>query len=208
MELLKYIILCYLALLGDTFYGSINIKHQRQDTIEMREAYSFLNSDVPFDSILISFEKITICGDTLISIHSDVNGKSFSTYVQLQDLFFARRKDGTYKQIYTELGISKIKKFDKGKTKKIILGFDTQEFKSMNNIGDTEYTFNISQIFNFSEQVKNKYIFSKVFCDEGLILQFEENYLPRNIFKKSTVNSITMEKYNCKVQLDQVNFGK
>ena len=192
--------------MGDTFNGTILLQHYREDTPEMREAYSFLNSDVPFDSILISNEELMICGDTLISIHSDVNRRPYSTYIQLRDSLYMKLKDGTFKLIRIPTGLSLLKDFFDHEIKDTILGNTTNEFSSINRIGDTEYKFKIAEELMFHRQAENKFLFSKVFSKKGFILYTAEKYVIYNLTKTTKVISFSRENQNCKEKIEELNF--
>lgn len=188
------------------FNGIIELQHYREDTPEMREAYSFLNTDVPFDSILISNEELTICGDTLISIHSDMNRRPYSTYIQYRDSVFMKLKNGNYKLIRIEPGISLIDNYNDEKRDEKFLGFQTKGFSSITREGTTEYQFEILTDLKFPSQAEHKYLFSKVFSSKGFIMNTKEKYLITNITKTTLVKSISIGTQNCIEKINDLDF--
>jgi len=188
------------------FNGVIELQHYREDTPEMREAYSFLNTDVPYDSILISNEELTICGDTLISIHSDMNRRPYSTYIQYRDSVFMKLKNGIYKRIRIEPGISLIDNYHDEKRYEKFLGLQTKGFSSITREGTTEYQFDILTDLKFPCQTEHKYLFSRVFSNKGIIMNTKEKYLLTNVTKTTVVKSISIDIQNCKEKIEELDF--
>ena len=205
----SYVIIIPMILIhsvNNTFNGIIHKQHLRPDNIETREAYSFLNTDVPFDDIVKSYEEITICGDTLISIHSDQIGLPYSTYIQLKDRLYIQLKDGSYKRIRQQLGIGEIDKLYTSQKRSNQLGMETAEYKATSKNGDTDYILQVTPMLNFKHQAKNKYLFANVFSEEGIILYINKKYLPSNMDFISIVDQIEFKKLTCKEKIEELNF--
>lgn len=198
--------LMFSHMMSNVFNGTIHINHIRPDNAETREAYTFLNTEVPFDDIVTSYEEVTICGDTLISIHRDQIDIPYSTYIQIKDRLFIQRKDSSYKRIRTQLGIGQIDKFYKSKKKSNQLGIETVEYIGTSSNGETDYILQVALKFNFKQQAGNKYLFSNVFCKEGLILHTNKRYLPTNLDFISVVNRIEIQTLSCKEKIEELNF--
>lgn len=203
----NYIILFMKVLLLNlpVFTGEIIISHVKEDNEAYLHDSFFLDRDKDYKDYLNTTEIFTICGDTLISVSLDESLDTFAIYIQIKDNLFKKssQREGFIKLKYNT-AIGKVKEFKKVDGERIFLGREAIKHLSNTPSGNIEYESYIDTEVIYS-QFRHKYLFSKVFTQEGLLLSNKETYLPKNKVKYSTVKSYQPKQCTCKGFLD--NFG-
>jgi hypothetical protein len=188
------------------FTGEIIINHVKEDNEAYLHDSFFLDRGKDYKEYLKTTEIFIICGDTLISFALDMSLDTFATYIQVKDNLFKKssQKEGFIKLGYNT-AIGKVKKFERVNGSKTMLGRRVKKHLSFTPSGNIEYESYIDTEVIYSQYIY-KYLFAKVFTQEGLLVNNKETYLPKNKIKYSTIKSIIPKQCNCNIYFENLGF--